>query len=146
MGSCMAAPSHYLKQCGFIIRLISKVPWHLSQWIIIKHLKIPISKLRLKLVCWDNSTPSHEIIHLFNNDNSFVCVMVVSWYLVSPSLILLASVYSRRTRYSAHVSLWPHHRRAMSQELKTCVLHKESVTWKIMNSVKAKIWKWLVNQ
>ena len=68
------APSHYLKQCGLIIKLINKVPWHLYQWIIIKNLKIPISKMRLKLVLWDNFTSSPEIIHfiLFRSDNSFV--------------------------------------------------------------------------
>ena len=72
MASCMMAPSHYLKQCGLIIKLINKVPWHLYQWIIIKDLKIPISKMRLKL--WDNFTSSPEIIHftLFSSDNSFV--------------------------------------------------------------------------
>ena len=74
MASCMMAPSHYLKQCGLIIKLINKVPWHLYQWIIIKDLKIPISKMRLKLVLWDNVTSSPEIIHfiLFSSDNSFV--------------------------------------------------------------------------
>ena len=74
MASCMMAPSHYLKQCGLIIKLINKVPWHLCQWIIIKDLKIPISKMRLKLVLWDNFTSSPEIIHfiLFSSDNSFV--------------------------------------------------------------------------
>ena len=83
---------------------ISNVLWHLSQWIIITDLKIPISKMRLKLVCWDNFTPSPEIIHLFSSDNSFVCVMAVSNIFLSPSLILLASVHSRATRYHAHVS------------------------------------------
>ena len=104
MESCMTAPSHYLKHCGLIIKLINNVPWHLSQWIIIRDLKIPISKMRLKLVCWDNFIPSPEIIHLFGGDNSFDCFMVVSWYLLSPSLILLASVHSRGTRHPAHVS------------------------------------------
>ena len=33
----MKAPSHYLKQCGLIIKLINRVPWHLSQWIIIRY-------------------------------------------------------------------------------------------------------------
>ena len=71
MASCMMAPSHYLKQCGLIIILINKVLWHLSQQIIIKDLKITISKMRLKLVCWDNFTPSLKIIHLFGSD--FLC-------------------------------------------------------------------------
>ena len=63
-----------LKQYGLIIKLINKVPWHLYQWIIIKDLKIPISKMRLKLVLLDNFTSSPEIIHfiLFSSDNSFV--------------------------------------------------------------------------
>ena len=68
------APSHYLEQCGLLIKLINKVPWHLYQWIIIKDLNIPISKMRLKLVLWDNFTSSPEIIHFisFSSDNSFV--------------------------------------------------------------------------
>ena len=70
------------------------------------------------LICWDNFIPSPEIIHLFSSDNSFVCVMVVSWQLLSQSLIPLASVYSRGTRYPPHSLLWPHHRGPMSQELK----------------------------
>ena len=72
MASCMVAPGRYLKQFGLIIKLINKVLWHSSQWIIIKDLKISISKMRLKLV-WDNFNPSPEIIHLFSSDNSFVC-------------------------------------------------------------------------
>ena len=68
MASCMTAPSHYLKQCGLIIELINKVLWHLSHWIIIKDLKIPINKIRLKLVCWDNFNPSPKIIHLLSSD------------------------------------------------------------------------------
>ena len=74
MASCMMVPSHYLKQCGLIIKLINKVLLHLYQWIIIKDLKIPISKMRLKLVPWDNFTSSPEIIHfiLYSSDNSFV--------------------------------------------------------------------------
>ena len=92
------------------------------------------------LICLDNFIPSPEIIHLFSSDNSFVCVMVVSWQLLSQSLIPLASVCSRGTRYPPHSLLWPHHRGPMSQELKkTNLLHEESVTWKIMtSSVKAK--------
>ena len=74
MTSRMMAPSHYLKQCGLIIKLINKVLWHLYLWIIIKDLTIPISKIRLKLVLWYNFTSSPEIIHfiLFSSDNSFV--------------------------------------------------------------------------
>ena len=68
----MISPSHYLIQCGFIIKLINKVLWHLSQWIITKDFKIPICKMRLKLVSGDNFTPSPEIIHLFSSDNNFV--------------------------------------------------------------------------
>ena len=131
MASCNMAPSHYLKQCGLIVKLINKVMWHLSglsQWVIMKDLNIPISKMRLKLTCWDNLTPSPEIIHLFSSDNSFLCVMVVSWCSLSPSLIPLASVYSRGTRYPPHGLLWPHHRGAMSQELKrqTCCMRSQS--------------------
>ena len=73
MASCMMAPSHYLKQCGIITKLINKVLQHLSQWIFIKDLKIPISKMRLKLAWLDNFTPSPEIIHLCISDNSFIC-------------------------------------------------------------------------
>ena len=104
---------------------------YLSGWITIKDLKIPISKMRLKFVCWDNFTPSPEIIHLFSNDNSFVYVKVMSWYSLSPSLIYLASIHSRGTRYPA-----PGGGGAMSHEH---MLHEESVTWKIMtSSVKTK--------
>ena len=148
MASYIMAPSHYLKQYGLIIKLVDKVLCHLSQWIIMKDMKIPISKMRLKLIRWDNFTPSHEMIHLFSCDNSFVCVVMVSWYLLSPSLIPLVSVYSGGTRYPTHCRLWPHHRGVMSQELnrKTNLLHKESVEWKIMtSSIAAKIWKRLVN-
>ena len=50
--------------------------------------------------------------------------MVVSWQLLSQSVIPLASVYSRGTRYPPHSLLWPHHRGPMSQELKrqTCCM------------------------
>ena len=85
MASCIVAPSHYLKQCGLIIKLIIKVMWHLSQWIIMKDLNIPISKMRLKLICWDNFTPLLEIIYSAVIIVFFV--IVVSWYLLSPSLI-----------------------------------------------------------
>ena len=79
------------------------------------------------LICLDNFIPSLEIIHLFSSDNSFVCVMVVSWQLLSQSLIPLASVYSRGTRYPPHSLLWPHHRGPMSQELKrqTCCMRSQ---------------------
>ena len=118
--------SHYLKQCGLIIRLINKVLRHLSQWIIIKDLKIPSSKMRLKLVCWNNFSPSPEIIHLFSSGNTVALfVMVVSWYLLSPSLILLASVYSRGTRYPPHVSFVTTPQGAMSQE-HTCCMRSQS--------------------
>ena len=73
MASCKMEPSHYLKQCGLIIKLINKVLWHLSQWVIMNDLKIPISKMRLKLICWDNFTPNPEIVNLLSSDNSFVC-------------------------------------------------------------------------
>ena len=104
MASCMTAPSHYLKQCRLIIKLINNVPWHLSQWIIIKYLKMPNSKMRLKLVCWDKFTPRPEIIHLFSSDNSFLHHGGKLIYLLSPSLIPLASVHSRGTRYPPYVS------------------------------------------
>ena len=84
-------------------------------------------KWDLNLICLDNFIPSPEIIHLFSSDNSFVCVMVVSWQLLSQSLIPLASVYSRGTRYPPHSLLWPHHRGPMSQELKrqTCCMRSQ---------------------
>ena len=126
MASWMMAPSHYLKQCGLIIKLINKALQHLSQWIITKDLKIPISKMILKLVWLDDFTPSPEIINLFSSDNSFVCFMVVCWYLLSPSLILLASVYSRGTRYLPHhVSFVTTPQGAMSQE-HTCYMRSQS--------------------
>ena len=125
MASWMMAPSHFLKQCGLIIKLINKVLQHLSQWIITKDLKIPISKMRLKLVGLDNFNSSPEIINSFSSDNSFLCFMVVSWYLMSPSLILLASVYSRGTRYPPHVSFVTTPQGAMSQE-HTCYMRSQS--------------------
>ena len=80
----------------------------------------------LKFICWDNFTTSPEIIHLFSSDNSFVCVMVVSRYLLSPSLIPLTSVYS--TRYPPHGLLWPHHRGQCPKNLKrqTCCMRSQS--------------------
>ena len=74
------------------------------QWIIIKYLKMPNSKMRLKLVCWDKFTPRPEIIHLFSSDNSFLHRGGKLIYLLSPSLIPLASVHSRGTRYPPYVS------------------------------------------
>ena len=64
------------------------------------------------------------MIHLFSGDNSFVRVMVVSHIFLSPSLILLASVHSRGTRYPAQVSFVTTPQGAMSQEH---LLHEESV-------------------
>ena len=87
MASCIMAPSHYLKQCGLIMKLINKVMWYLSQWITMKDLNIQISKMRLKLICWDNFIPSPEIIHVYSTDNSFVCVMVVE-------LIFIAIIFN----------------------------------------------------
>ena len=119
MASCTMAPSHHQKQCGLIIKLIEGPVAFISATGI-----IPISKMRLKLVFWDNCTPSPEIIHLFSSDNRFF-VMVVSWYLLSPSLILLASVYSRGTRYPPHVSFVTTPQGAMSQE-HTCCMRSQS--------------------
>ena len=87
MASCIMAPSHYLKQCGLIMKLINKVMWYLSQWITMKDLNIQISKMRLKLICWDNFIPSPEIIHVYSTDNSFVCIMVVE-------LIFIAIIFN----------------------------------------------------
>ena len=76
--------------------------------------------------------PSPEIIHFFSSGNRFVCVMLMSWYLLSPFLIPLSFVYSRGTGYLPHGLLWPHHRGqctvAMSQELKrqTCYMRSHS--------------------
>ena len=58
MAFCMMTPSHCLKHRGFIIKLINKDLWHLFQWIVIKVLKMPVSKTRLQIVCCDNVTPS----------------------------------------------------------------------------------------
>ena len=46
MACCLMAPSHYLNQCWLIFIL---VPWHSSEDIIIKDLRIPINKKRLKI-------------------------------------------------------------------------------------------------
>ena len=48
-------------------------------------------------------------------------VMVVSWYLLSPSLILLASVYSRGTRYPPRVSFVTTPQGGLSQEHACCM-------------------------
>ena len=139
MASYMTAPSHYLKQCGLIIILINKVLWHLSQQIIIKDLKKPISKMRLKLVCWYNFTPSRKS---FIYSAVIFFVMLASCHLLSPSLIFQAYVYSRGTRYPPHVSFVTTPQGGNVP--RTYLLHEESVTWKIMtSSVKAKIWRWL---
>ena len=148
MASCMMAPSHCLKQYGLIIKLINKVPWHLYQWIIIQDLKILTSKMRLSLVLWDNFTSSPEIIHfiLFSSDNSFVLchggklIFIVTIFNPSDCCLLKGN--------KVH-SLWGDGGGggggAMFQELKTTLLREESVTWKIMTFVKAKIWKLLFN-
>ena len=130
------APSHYLVQCGLLIKLINKVPWHLYQWIIIKDLKIPISKMRLKLVLWDNFTSSPEIIHLilFSSDDSFVlchggkliCVVTIfnpsDWCLLKGNKVPSPCVFCDHTtggqcsknlkqtccmRSQSHGRLWP---------------------------------------
>ena len=173
------APSHYLEQCGLLIKLINKVPWHLYQWIIIKDLNIPISKMRLKLVLWDNFTSSPKIIHFisFSSDNSFVLcyggklIFIVTIFNPSYCCLLKGNKvpspcvfcdHTTRGQYSKNLKqtccmgsqshgtltmrlLWPHYKGAIFQELKTNLLHGESVTWKIMTSVKAKIRKLLVN-
>ena len=96
----MKAPSHYLKQCGLIIKLINRVPWHLSQWII----------LRYQSVRWDwdlyVGIISASAMKSFIYSEVIIALFVIAgnWYLLSQSLILLASVYSRGTRYPAHVS------------------------------------------
>ena len=124
------APSHYLKQCGLIIKLINKVMWHLSQWITMKDLNIPISKMRLKLICWDNFTPSQKSFIY----SAVIIVLFVSWwlswYLLSSSLIPMASVYSRGTRSFVTTPIGGN----VPRTWKTNLLHEESVTWKIMTS------------
>ena len=142
MASCMTAPSHYLKQCGLIIKSINKVLQHLSQWIITKSLNIPISKMRLKLVWLDNFTPSPEILHLFSSDNSFVChggklISIVTIFNSSGHCLLKGNKVPSPCVFCDHTT--------GGNVPRTYLLHEESVTWKIMTSVKAKIWKWLVN-
>ena len=67
---------------------------------------------------------------------------MVASCLLSPSLILQASVYSRGTKYPPHVSFVTTPQGGNVP--RTYLLHEESVTQKIMtSSVKAKIWKWL---
>ena len=151
MVSCMMAPSHYQKQYELIIKLIDKVPWHLYQWIIIKDLKTPISKMRLKLVLWDNFTSSPEIIHfiLFSSDNSFVLchgsklIFIVTIFNSSDSCLLKGNKVHSPCVFCDHTT---GRGGGVFQELKTTLLHEESVTWKNLTSVKAKIWKLLVNK
>ena len=92
-----------------------------------------------KPVLWDNFTSCPEIINLilFSSDNSFV--LCHGGKLIFIVTIFKTSVYSRGTRYPPHVSFVTTLQRAMFQELKTTWLHEESVTWKIMTSVKSKI-------
>ena len=53
-----------LQWCASRGRVIAHENWtSWYQWIIIKDLKIPISKMKLKHVLWDNFTSSPEIIH-----------------------------------------------------------------------------------
>ena len=105
-----------IRSCGIYLSGLSWKTWRYQS-----------VKWDWNLICLDNFIPSPEIIHLFSSDNSFVCVMVVSWQLLSQSLIPLASVYSRGTRYPPHNLLWPHHRGPMSQELKrqTCCMRSQ---------------------
>ena len=62
MACCLTAPSHYLNQCWLII---SEVPWHSSQGIIIRRCKIPVNEMRLKIAVlkWHPGLPgSNELI------------------------------------------------------------------------------------
>ena len=123
MASYMTAPSHYLKQCGLIIKLINKVLWHSLHRIIIKDLKIPISKMRLKLVCWDNFTPSPKIIHLFSSD--FVChggklLSIVTSFNPSGLCLLKGNKVPSPCVFCDHTTGG-----AMSQEL-TCCMRSQS--------------------
>ena len=54
---------------------------------------------------------------------------LVSWYLLSASLIPLASVYSRGTRYPPRGLLWPHHRGQCLKNLnqwQTCCMRNKA--------------------
>ena len=95
------APSHYLKQYGLIIKLINNVPWHLSQWIIIK---------------WDWNlyvgiiSPQAWNYHLFSSDNSFLChsgKLIFIVIIFNPSGLL--STRGEQGTLSMCL-LWPHHR------------------------------------
>ena len=88
--------------------------------------KIPISKMRLRLVCWDNFSLSHEIIHLFRSDNSFVCVIAGNWYLLSQSLILLATLSTQGEQGTLPMCLlWPHHGGGQCSK-KNCCMKSQS--------------------
>ena len=101
--------------------------------------------MRLKLVPWDNFTSSPEIVYciLFSSDNSFVLchggklIFIVTIFNPSDCCLLKGyKVLSPRV-FCDHTTGgggW-----AMFQELKTTLLYEESVTWKIMTSVVAKI-------
>ena len=122
MASCMTAPSHYLKQCRYIIKLINNIPWHTSH--IIKDLKIPISKMRLELECWDNFTPSPQIIQLFINDNSFVCVMVIADIYCHNLLSFWPLSIQGEQGTLPMCLLWPHHRGQCTKN--TCCMKSQS--------------------
>ena len=74
MAPLVRAPSHYMKQCGLIIKLINKVSWHLSRMVGV------FSECR----CSSCSS-------LLSSNNSFLFVMVVNWYLLLSSLIPLST-------------------------------------------------------
>ena len=75
MACCLTAPSHYLNQCWLII---GEVPWHSSQGIISRQVKIPINKRRLKIAVlkWNLGPPgANELMQCFTDD-----VIQKSWY------------------------------------------------------------------
>ena len=85
---------------------------------------------------------SRQALKSFIYSAVILFVMLTSCHLLSPSLILQDSVYSKGTRYPPHVSFVTTPQGGNVP--RTYLLHEESVTWKIMtSSVKAKIWKWL---
>ena len=81
MACCLTAPSHYLNQCWLII---SEIPWHSSQVIIIKSINKTI--LKIAVLKWHPGLPgANELIkyvvhlpNLFGGKSANICL--VAWF------------------------------------------------------------------
>ena len=147
MASCMMGPSHYLKQCGIIIKLINEVLWHLSQWI---SLKTP----RYQSVKWDWNLYIGIISSQALKSLIYSAVIIVLFVIGEADTVFIVTIFNpsglcllKGNKVPSPCVFCDH--TTGGNVPRTYLLHEESVTWKIMassvNMVKAKIWKWLVN-